>query len=137
MSEHICFDELEFDTPVDQSHLETCDECRRKWRLYSFLRTQTKTAPQIDAPPVFAAKVSQLAQTTTFPFLSPFQRAARHLVPVFVCLILLTSFLLFNLTHQPSLDPQTDVLFYQPPEQDISLEYVVNSLREQPLEEPH
>ncbi|MDA2929754.1 hypothetical protein MYX84_07375 [Acidobacteria bacterium AH-259-O06] len=137
MSEdHIAFAELNFDDPVDQSHLKRCEECGKKWAVFRFLGFQVKSAPRIDAPPFFTQRVAQLAQSITVSFAFLLQRAAQQLIPAFIALILATSFLLYKLTEPESAEYYSEILFEEPVQEDFTLEYVVNSLTEIPEEEP-
>lgn len=134
MSEgHIPFFELEEEDSIDRAHLDRCEECRKNEQIFRFLRFQARTVPWIDAPPFFAAGVANRMERKTPVFAFLLERAARRLIPVFVSLILLTSVLLFRLQPE-SADLRSEVLFEPSPPEQISMEYVVNSLQ-QPLEE--
>lgn len=133
---HIDFSELGFDDPVNQSHLESCPDCRRQWDIFRFLEFQVKSVPHLEAPPFFAQRITQRVCNagTSFAFL--LQRAAQQLVPLFVALILATTFLLYSLTRLGADEDQSVILFEEPEDQqDFTVEFVVNSLREPPREE--
>ena len=66
--EHIPFAELDFDETPDQSHLNSCEECRKEWAVFRFLGFQVKSAPQIDPPPFFSQRLAHLAQTPEVSF---------------------------------------------------------------------
>ena len=134
--EHISFSELEFDSTENQSHLNSCEMCQRSWAVFRFLGLQVQAAPEMELPAFFAQRVARLAQTKGVPFAFFFQRAARQLIPVFTTLVLVTSFLLYNLIGVESTGENYSVLFFeQPLQEDLSLEYVLDSLREVSEEE--
>lgn len=131
MNEHIRFEKLELDEMPDEAHLAQCEACRATWEAVRFLRLQLQAVPRIDAPPFFAARVARRAQDVRPSFVFLFERAARRLVPVFLGLVLVISLLLTNLLPSGSSPaPRFEVLFQQPSQPDVSMEYVVNSLQE-------
>jgi predicted anti-sigma-YlaC factor YlaD len=99
---HIPFWKLEADDAIDQNHLEACGACRRNYDAARLLAYQTKYAPQVEAPPFFAARVARLAQETPVPILVYFQQVARRWVPVLSALIVATGFLIVSLTRSQS-----------------------------------
>jgi len=134
--EHIPFAELDFDEIPDQSHLNRCEECRKEWAVFRFLGFQVKSAPQIDPPPFFSQRLAHLAQTPEVSFAFLFQRVAQQLIPVFLVLVLATSFLLYRQTEvEPAMEYYSAVFFQEPVPEDISVEDVMDSLRELPEEE--
>ncbi len=134
--EHIPFAELDFDETPDQSHLNSCEECRKGWAVFRFLGFQVKSAPQIDPPPFFSQRLAHLAQTAEVSFAFLFQRVAQQLIPVFLALVLATSFLLYRQTEvEPDMEYYSAVFFSEPAPEDLSVEDVVDSLRELPEEE--
>lgn len=131
---HIAFSELEEDEAIDSSHLAACEECRRKEKIFRFLRFQARAVPTMEPPPFFASRMVRLMQNERPYFLLFLEQAARRLVVLFASLILLTSFLLYKVDQGARLDLQSEAFFQSPPEVPLSLEYVVNSLQ-QPVEE--
>ena len=131
---HIDFSKWEGDESVDASHLATCEECRRNWELFRFVRFQTEAKPGIDPPPFFSARVAHLTRGEKPSFLLLLERVARGMAVVFMTLMVLTVMLLFHLEREAGLDVHSEALFESPPEVLPSLENVVNSLKE-PLEE--
>jgi anti-sigma factor RsiW len=133
---HLSFEELDFDDPVDHSHLEECEECRKQLAAFRFLAFQVKSAPRMEIPPFFAQRVTRLTQKMAVPFSLLLQRAARQMIPVFVALVLTTGFLLFQITDREPANDYAELLFEQPLQENISLDYVLNSLAEEPAEDP-
>ncbi len=131
---HIVFSKLEGNEAVDSSHLATCEECRRNWELFRFVRFQARATRGIDPPPFFSARVAHLARSERPSFLFLLERVARGVAVVFMTLMVLTVILLFRLERETQLDVQSEALFESPPEVSLSLENVVDSLKE-PLEE--
>lgn len=128
--EHISFPDLEPGDQVDETHLKGCPECRRKWGLVRFLRAQIRSIPRLEPSPFFAARMAALIRDSGSPFVLHLQWAARCLSPVFLILILATTFLLYQITLDgSSFDPPMGVLFEEPQEE-VSLDFVVNSLLE-------
>ncbi|MGH9340233.1 MAG: hypothetical protein ACRD1R_11775 [Acidobacteriota bacterium] len=132
-TKHIEISDLEATDPIDQAHLDECEECRRGWAALRLLRFLSRSVLRVDPPPFFAARVAHLAQERPIPFFFSLQTASRHLAPFFLGLLIITTFLLFS--QNGSEDPgatYSDVLFEQPAQapQEISLEYVLDSLIE-------
>lgn len=131
MSEHIRFEKLELDRLPDEAHLAQCEACRSTWEAVRFLRLQLQAVPRIDASPFFAARVARRAQDVRPSVVLLFERVARRLVPVFLGLVIVISLLLMNLLPSASSpEPRFEVLFQQPAQPDVSVEYVVHSLQE-------
>ncbi len=127
--EHIPFEELEFEDTPDPSHLKDCEECRKGWEIFSFLGFQVKSAPQVDVPPFFSQRVARLAETPMVSFAALFQRVAQQLIPVFVAVVLVSSFLLYSFTEaEPAMEDYASIFFEEPVLEDFSLEDVVDSL---------
>jgi len=134
--EHIPFAELDFDETPDQSHLKSCEECRRGWAVFRFLGFQVQSAPRIDPPPFFSQRLAHLVQTPEVSFAFLFQRVAQQLIPVFLALVLATGFLLYRPTEvEPAMEYYSAVFFEEPVPEDFSVEDVVDSLIEPPEEE--
>jgi len=133
--EHIPFEELEFEDTPDPSHLKDCEECRKRWKIFSFLGFQVKAAPQMDPPPFFSQRVARLVQTPMVSFVSLFQRVAQQMIPVFVAVVLVSSFLLYRSTEaEPVMEDYVAIFFEEPAPEDFSVEDVVDSLGELPEE---
>ncbi len=133
--EHIPFEELEFEDTPDPSHLEDCEECRERWKIFSFLGFQVKAAPRMDPPPFFSQRVARLVETPMVSFVSLFQRVAQQLIPVFVAVVLVSSFVLYRLTEtEPVMEDYVAIFFEEPVPEDFSVEDVVDSLGELPEE---
>lgn len=133
--EHIPFEELEFEDTPDPSHLKDCEECRKKWEIFSFLGFQVKAAPRVDPPPFFSQRVARLAETPVISFVASFQRVAQQLIPVFVAIVLVSSFLLYRLAEtEPAVEDYASIFFEEPVPEDFSVEDVVDSLGEMPEE---
>ncbi len=129
--EHIPFEELEFEDTPDPSHLKECEECRKGWEIFSFLGFQVKAAPRMDPSPFFSQRVARLAVTPMVSFASLFQRVAQQLIPVFVAVVLVSSFLLYRVTEaEPVLEDYAAIFFQEPVPEDFSVEDVVDSLGE-------
>lgn len=133
--DHIPFEDLDFKDTVDESHLQECSDCHKQWMIFRFLSFQVKHAPNLPLPPFFAHRVAQLAQTASHSFIFSLQQVARQLVPIFVALIIITSFLFYQLTDGERIDYGSEILFEPITEEDFSLEYVVNSLADLPTED--
>ena len=139
--EHLSLEELDFEDPVDQSHLDECEDCRKRLEVFRFLGFQVKSAPRMEAPPFFAQRVARLAQEARTPFSLLLGRAARHMVPVFTALILATCLWLYQLPNGESAAYSSELLFEQSQQLDVSLESVLNALADTaeeglPLEKP-
>ncbi len=135
MSEdHIRFFELEPEDSIDEMHVASCRRCQQDRRLFRLLRFQIASAPRIDPPPFFSARVtSQLKDRAPGLFL--FSRFARRLSPFFALLLLATGFLLFRASRETTVEPiRSNLLFDEQKPDSYYLEYVVNSLQ-QPAEE--
>lgn len=134
--EHIPFSESDFDNRLDQSHLNSCEECQKKWAVFRFLGFQVRSAPEMDPPPFFTQRVARLVQTPKDSFAFLFQRVAQQLVPVFMVLVLATSVLLYWQTEaEPAMEDYSAIFFDQPVPEEFSVQDVVDSLREHPGEE--
>jgi len=134
--EHIPFEELEFEDTPDPSHLKDCEECRKRWEIFSFLSFQVKAVPQMDPPPFFSQRVARLAETPMVSFASLFQRVAQQLIPVFVAVVLVSSFLLSRLTEaEPIMEDYAAIFFEEPVPEYFSVDDVVDSLGELSEEE--
>jgi len=133
--EHIPFEEVEFEDTPDPSHLKDCEECRERWRIFSFLGFQVKSAPPMDPPPFFSKRVARLAERPMDSFASLFQRVAQQLIPVFVAVVLVSSFLLYRVNEvEPVMEDYAALFFEEPVPEDFSVEDVMDSLGEQPEE---
>ncbi len=134
--EHILFEELDFEETPDLSHLNDCEECRKGWKIFSFLGFQVKLAPQVDPPPFFSQRVARLVETPMISFAALFQRVAQQLIPVFVAVVLVSSFLLYRSTEaEPAMEDYALIFFEEPVPEDFSVEDVVDSLGESREEE--
>ncbi len=68
-------------------------------------------------------------------FASLFQRVAQQLIPVFVAVVLVSTFLLYRVTEaEPVLEEYAAIFFEEPVPEDFSVEDVVDSLGELPEE---
>ena len=133
---HIEFSELDFEKTENLPHADHCEECSRRLSIFRFLGFQVNHPPEMEIPPFFSKRVSQLAQSTEFSFVFSFQQAARQLIPVFMALLLGTSLLLYFVTDGESVAEQYSELFFdQPLQEDLSMDYVVDFLGEPPEEE--
>ncbi len=132
--EHLSLEELDFDDPVDPSHLDECEDCRKRLNVFRFLGFQVKSVPRMEAPPFFAQRVARLAQEAKTPFSLLLGRAARQMVPVFTALILATGLWLYQLPNGESAAYYSELLFEQSLQNDVSLESVLNALAETPEE---
>ena len=129
---HIPFGELEREDEIDRSHLATCQDCQKGLKISRFLHFQMSSAPRIDPPSFFASKIARRIESVKLPFLMVVQRAAQQLIPVFLALIICTGLLLYQLSRQepPVTYLHSDLIFDESVQKDISLEYVIDSLRE-------
>lgn len=90
-----------------------------------------RSAPILDPPPFFAARIGALIQSESrmlfFPLL---QRTAQQLVPLFLALIAVTTFLLYQSGRRPAdTERGFELLFEQPFQAElVTLEDVLNSL---------
>ena len=132
---HITFEDLGFEDIVDESHLRECSDCHKQWMIFRFLSFQVKHAPSLHLPPFFAHRVAQLTQTASNSLTLSLQKAAQQLLPIFVALIITTSFLFYQLTNSKRIEYGSEILFEPVTEEDFSLEYVVNSLADLPTED--
>ena len=133
---HIGFSDLDFEDTENHAHADDCGKCGQSLSVFRFLGFQVKNAPEMDIPPFFSKRVSQLARSTKTSFAFSFQQAAKQLIPVFMVLLLATSGLLYFVADTESATEQYSELFFdQPFEEDLSIDYVVDSLGELPEEE--
>ena len=134
MSEHIRFPEIEHEDSVDQNHLTQCERCSREWKIYRLVRLQTRSIPKFEVPASFAPHVARLTRTLDVPWSLLLTLFARRLAPAFSALVLCLALLLFTTTEtEPEGNGYANLLFeetLQPAPEEISLDYVVNSLRE-------
>ena len=134
--EHVEFSDLDFENTENPAHADRCEECGKKGSVFRFLGFQVKNAPEMDIPPFFSKRVSQLVRSTKVSFVCSFQQVARQLIPVFMVLLLATSGLLYFVADTDSVTEQYSELFLdQPFEEDLSIDNVVDSLGELPEEE--
>ncbi len=134
--EHIPFEELEFEDIPDPSHLKDCEECRKRYQIFSFLGFQVKAAPRMDPLPFFSQRIARLAEAPMVSFVSLFQRVAQQLIPVLVAVVLVSGFLLYRVTEtEPVLEEYAAIFFEEPVPEDFSVEDVVDSLGELSVEE--
>jgi hypothetical protein len=90
----------------------------------------------VDPPPFFGQRVARLAETPVISFVALFQRVAQQLIPVFVAVVLVSSFLLYRLAEtEPAMEDYASIFFEEPVPEDFSVEDVVDSLGEMPEEE--
>ena len=137
--EHIDFGDWEAGSPLDEEHLRSCATCRDDLELARFLKSQVEQVPRLDAPPFFAARVSNLVKkmspdSTSFWLLV--ELTSKRLIPAFTVL----SLILFFFTSQTQVQQPTDeelwaALFTEPQVSEImTLDELLLSLQE-PLEE--
>lgn len=135
---HIAWEEWEPGDPVDEAHLAHCEQCRRDHELARFLHFQANSAPTIDVPPFFAARVANLATAEPAPPIWRFlERAARQLIPVFALFLLATSFLIYRSWQPlPSNDDSMGILLETgDTEPNVSFDDVVALLKENAVED--
>ena len=139
MSEHIRFSEIETQDAVDQNHLAQCESCSREWEIWRLLRLQTQAVPGLEVPAGFAFQVARLTRTFEVPWPLLLTLFARRLAPAFSALVLCLGVLVFaTIDTEPEGNGAVSLLFEetaQPAPEEISLDYVVNSLREESPEE--
>lgn len=134
--EHVRFSELDFENTENPAHADGCKECGKRLSIFRFLGFQVKNAPGMDPPPFFSKRVSQIVRSTKISFALSFQQAAKQLIPAFMVLLLATSCLLYFVADTESATEQYSELFFdQPFEEDLSIDYVVDSLAELPEED--
>ena len=137
--EHIDFGDWEAGSPLDEEHLKSCATCRDNLELARFLKSQVEQVPRLDAPPFFAARVSNLVKkmspdSTSFWLLV--ELTSKRLIPAFTVLLLI----LFFFTSQTQVQQPTDeelwaALFTEPQVSEVmTLDELLLSLQE-PLEE--
>ena len=137
--EHIDFGDWEAGSPLDEEHLRSCAACRDNLELARFLKSQVEQVPRLDAPPFFAARVSNLVKKTS-PDSSSFwllvELTSKRLIPAFTVLLLI----LFFFTSETQVKQPTDeelwaALFTEPQVSEVmTLDDILLSLQE-PLEE--
>lgn len=136
---HIVWEDWEPGDPVDEQHLAACEQCRRDHELALFLRFQARSAPTIEPPPFFAARVAKLAMAdANAAFWRFLERAARQLIPVFALLLLATSFLIYRSWRTPEPMDEGFVGILLGPgdgEPEVSLDDVVALLKESAAED--
>ncbi|MEE8349808.1 MAG: hypothetical protein V3R94_09575 [Acidobacteriota bacterium] len=134
--EHLGFSDLDFLDIEPPAHADRCQECGERWSVFRFLGFQVRNAPEMDIPPFFSKRVSQLVRQTKVSFAIYFQQAVRQLIPVFMGLLLATGGLLYIAVDPGTSTEQYSELFFdQPFDEDLSMDYVVDSLGELPEEE--
>ncbi len=137
--EHIDFGDWEAGSPLDEEHLRSCAACRDDLELARFLKFQVEQVPRLDAPPFFAARVSNLVKkmspdSTSFWLLV--ELTSKRLIPAFTVLPLI----LFFFTSETQVKQPTDeelwaALFTEPQVSEVmTLDELLLSLQE-PLEE--
>ena len=137
--EHIDFGDWEAGSPLDEEHLRSCAACRDNLELARFLKSQVEQVPRLDAPPFFAARVSNLVKKTS-PDSTPFwllvELTSKRLIPALTVLLLT----LFFFTSETQVQQPTDeelwaALFTEPQISEVmTLDDILLSLQE-PLEE--
>ena len=137
--EHIDFGDWEAGSPLDEEHLRSCATCRDNLELARFLKSQVEQVPRLDAPPFFAARVSNLVKKTS-PDSTSFwllvELTSKRLIPAFTVLLLI----LFFFTSETQVRQPTDeelwaALFTEPQVSEVmTLDELLLSLQE-PLEE--
>ncbi len=137
--EHIDFGDWEAGSPLDEEHLKSCATCRDNLELARFLKSQVEQVPRLDAPPFFAARVSNLVKKTS-PDSTSFwllvELTSKRLIPAFTVLLLI----LFFFTSETQVKQPTDeelwaALFTEPQISEVmTLDDILLSLQE-PLEE--
>jgi len=134
--EHLRFSTLDFEHSEDSAHAEGCEECGERLSIFRFLGFQVKNAPEMDPSPFFSKRISQMVRSTQISFSFSFQQAARQLIPAFMVLLLATSCLLYLVVDtEPVTERYSELFFDQPFEEDMSIDYVVDSLAELPEED--
>ena len=138
-NEHIDFGDWETGSPLDEEHLRSCATCRDNLELARFLKSQVEQVPRLDAPPFFAARVSNLVKKTS-PDSTSFwllvELTSKRLIPAFTVLLLI----LFFFTSETQVRQPTDeelwaALFTEPQVSEVmTLDELLLSLQE-PLEE--
>lgn len=142
---HIDFSVWEPGEALDQEHLEACEQCREAWKADQFIRLQARQAPRLEPPPFFASRVIYRARETSAPLLLMIQRMAQRLVLVLSLLVIVTSFLVYkeaggsengsSVTQSNSSNSvYSQILFEEPTEETINVDFVVNSLSQTPEE---
>ena len=137
--EHIDFGDWEAGSPLDEKHLRSCATCRENLELARFLKSQVEQVPRLDAPPFFAARVSNLVKKTnpdSTSFWLLVELTSKRLIPAFTVLLLV----LFFFTSETQVKQPTDeelwaALFTEPQVSEVmTLDDILLSLQE-PLEE--
>ena len=132
--EHIDFGNWEAGSPLDEEHLRSCATCRESLELARFLRSQVEQVPRLDAPPFFAARVSNLVKQTnpdSASFWLLVELTAKRLIPAFAVLVLIV----FSFGAQTQLPQPTDeellaALFTEPQVSEVlTLEDILFSLQ--------
>ncbi len=137
--EHIDFGDWEAGSPLDDEHLKSCATCRDNLELARFLKSQVEQVPRLDAPPFFAARVSNLVKKTS-PDSTSFwllvELTSKRLIPA-LTVLLLTLFFFTSETQvkQPTDEELWAALFTEPQVSEVvTLDELLLSLQE-PLEE--
>ena len=100
-----------------------------------FLEFVVNSVPRIEVPPFFAARVANTAQVERYSFAGSLQAFSRRLVPLFVTLMVVVCFAVYQWTAP---DPLVEsAMFYDEEHltETISVDYVVDSLALLPDEE--
>lgn len=130
---HIAWESWEPGDPLDEEHLAQCEQCQTDYALARFLHFQAVSAPTIEAPPFFAARVANLATAEiAAPIWRFVERAARQLIPVFALLLLATSFLIYRSWQPLTVTYDTAGILLEPTETEssVSVDDVVAFLKE-------
>ena len=137
--EHIDFGNWEAGSRLDEEHLKSCASCRESLELARFLKSRIEQVPRLDAPPFFAARVSNLikaANPDSASFWLLVELTAKRLIPACAVLVLI----LLSFTSETQLQQPTDeelwaALFTEPQVSEaLTLDDILFSLQE-PMEE--
>ena len=138
--EHIDFGNWEAGSPLDEEHLRSCAACRENLELARFLKFQVEQVPRLEAPPFFAARVSNLVKKTnpgsTTSFWLLVELTSKRLIPAFAVLLLILFFFSSETqVKQPTDEELWAAVFTEPQISEVmTLDDILLSLQD-PLEE--
>jgi hypothetical protein len=134
--EHFPVDRWEPGDPVDEKHLADCKECRQNWEKMAFIRHQIAASVAVEPSPLFARRTTRRIMSNGTSVWFFLERTCRRIAPLAAAAVIVLAVLIFGYDRS---EPQEEIMaqaFFETDETtDISLDDVIASLEEYPLEE--